>query len=189
MSDREPDFDELVGPVEPGERERLRRVHELLVAAGPPPEHPPALARPAGAEHVRLGSRRRRGALLALAAALGAAAFAVGVFVGDARGPSPERVVALTGASGATASIDVFDADEAGNWPMELEVEGLAPSPGGGLYELWLTRNGAPAALCGSFLTEEDGTAVVPMNAPWRLDEFDGWIVVEQGTTEPVLTT
>jgi hypothetical protein len=29
----------------------------------------------------------------------------------------------------------------------------------------------------------------VPMNAPWRIDEFDGWIVVEQGTTEPVLTT
>src|ERR671936_1903421 len=36
---RPPDFDELVGPdAEAGERERLRRLHDLLVAAGPPPD-------------------------------------------------------------------------------------------------------------------------------------------------------
>jgi hypothetical protein len=36
-----PNFDELIGPdLPPGDRERLRRVHELLVAAGPPPEMP-----------------------------------------------------------------------------------------------------------------------------------------------------
>ena len=34
-----PDFDELVGTdLDPAERERLERVHELLVAAGPPPD-------------------------------------------------------------------------------------------------------------------------------------------------------
>ena len=34
-----PDFDELVGTdLEPGERARLERVHELLIAAGPPPD-------------------------------------------------------------------------------------------------------------------------------------------------------
>ena len=34
-----PDFDELVGTdLEPDERERLERVHELLLEAGPPPE-------------------------------------------------------------------------------------------------------------------------------------------------------
>ena len=34
-----PNLDDLIGTdVEPGERERLERVHELLVAAGPPPE-------------------------------------------------------------------------------------------------------------------------------------------------------
>ena len=43
-----PDFDELVGGDDlPGpERERLQRVHELLVAAGPPPELPPELVQP-----------------------------------------------------------------------------------------------------------------------------------------------
>ena len=34
-----------------------------------------------------------------------------------------------------------------------------------------------------------DGTTVVPMNAPWRFDEFDGWVVVEEGSTAPILTT
>ena len=46
-----------------------------------------------------------------------------------------------------------------------------------------------PAALCGSFLTEATGSAVVPMNAPWRLDEFDGWVVVESGADQPLLET
>ena len=46
MSDRSgPDFDELIGnELEGDERERLLRVHELLIAAGPPPELPPELA-------------------------------------------------------------------------------------------------------------------------------------------------
>ena len=41
---RPPDFDELVGKEVPEhERERLKRTHELLVQAGPPPELSPAL--------------------------------------------------------------------------------------------------------------------------------------------------
>ena len=36
---------------------------------------------------------------------------------------------------------------------------------------------------------ETEGTTVVPMNAPWRFDEFDGWVVVEEGSEAPVLTT
>ena len=39
---RLPPFDEIVDPDDP-ERARLEAVHELLVAAGPPPELPPAL--------------------------------------------------------------------------------------------------------------------------------------------------
>jgi hypothetical protein len=190
MSPREPDFDQLIGSdVEPAERERLRRVHELLVAAGPPPDLPGSLASAPAADPARLAPRRRGRALLALAAALGVAVFAVGVVVGDRGEPTTDFVVAMSGASGATASLDVFEVDAAGNWPMELEVEGLEPAPGGRLYQLWLTRDGAPTVLCGSFLTEQDGTAVVPMNAPWRLDEFDGWVVVEEGSTTPLLAT
>ena len=185
MSEHRPDFDALVGDdLDSAERERLRRVHELLVAAGPPPKAP---ALPLV---VPLARRRRRGALLAVAAALAVAAFALGVAVGDeTRGRTTDFVVSMSGTSGASATIDVFEADEAGNWPMELEVEGLAPQAEGKRYELWLIRDGDLAVVCGSFLTDEDGTAQVPMNAPWRLDEFDAWVVVEEGSQEPVLTT
>ncbi len=41
---RGPDFDDLVGTdVEQAERERLRRVHDLLLEAGPPPELSPEI--------------------------------------------------------------------------------------------------------------------------------------------------
>jgi hypothetical protein len=112
------------------------------------------------------------------------------VAVGDeTRGRTTDFVVSMSGAGGASATIDVFEIDDAGNWPMELEVEGLAPPAEGKLYELWLVRAGDLAVVCGSFLTDDDGSAQVPMNAPWRLDEFDAWVVVEQGSQKPVLTT
>jgi anti-sigma-K factor RskA len=185
MSERPPDFDALVGEdLDAAERERLLRVHALLVAAGPPPEAPTR------APVLPLARRRRRGALLAVAAALAVAAFALGVAVGDeSRARTTDFVVEMSGADGASATIDVFEIDEAGNWPMELEVDGLEPPAEGKLYELWLTRDGEPGVLCGSFLTGENGSAEIPMNAPWRLSEFDGWIVVEQGSREPVLST
>ncbi len=180
-----PDFDALVGTdLEPVERARLERVHELLVAAGPPPE--PRLHEP-----VELRPGRRRGALLAFAAALAVAAFALGATIVDG-GRNVDFTVAMAGtaaASDASAALQVFDLDAAGNWPMELAVEGLAPASGGRPFELWLTRDGELAALCGGFRTDEDGSAVVPLNAPYRFDEFDGWVVVEEGSTTPLLTT
>ena len=193
MSGRPPDFDDLVGgDVEGAERERLRRVHDLLVAAGPPPEmerlSPPAT----DATVVPLAGRRsgRRRALLALAAALGVVVvFTFGLVVADSDGPSADRVVAMTGPSGASATLEIFDVDEAGNWPMLVDVKGLPPVQEGQLYQVWLTREGKPVALCGSFLTEPDGTAVVSMNAPWRLSDFDGWVVLERGSTTPLLST
>jgi hypothetical protein len=196
MNEHGPDFDELVGDdLDAPERARLRRVHEALVAAGPPPELPAQLvdAPTTALEPVRLPSRRRRVAILALAAALGALVFAGGLVVGN-RGetPSPVRVVALSGtalAEQARASLDVYNADDAGNWPMNLSVQGLLPSVSGRPYELWLTRQGKPSALCGSFLAEEDGSTVVPMNAPYRLTEYDGWVVVEEGSKTPLLVT
>jgi hypothetical protein len=187
MTERGPSFDELVGDeLDAAERARLLRVHELLVEAGPPPELPARAP-------VRLHPRRRRGALLAIAAALAVTVFAVGVAVGDrSNGRSIDFVVTMSGtaaATDATASLTVFDLDEAGNWPMEMTVEGLAPAASGRPYELWLTKNGELAALCGGFLTDPDGLAVVPMNAPYKFKEFDGWVVVEEGSTTPLLTT
>jgi hypothetical protein len=184
-----PDFDDLVGTdLEPEERARLERVHELLIAAGPPAEPVEALAAP-----VELHPTRRRGVRLALAAALSVAAFALGAALVDGSSGRnvdfTETMSGTTAAADATASLAVFDLDEAGNWPMELTVAGLPPATSGRPFELWLTRGGELEALCGGFFTNEDGWATVPMNAPYRFDEFDGWVIVEQGSETPLLTT
>ena len=181
-----PDFDELVGTeLGPEERARLERVHELLVAAGPPPE---PLEAP-----VELQPVRRRGALLALAAALAVAAFALGAALVDGSGGRSldftETMAGTAAAPAATASLAVYELDEAGNWPMELTVAGLPATSSGRPFELWLTRDGELAALCGGFFTSPTGTAAVPMNAPYRFDEFDGWVIVEEGSETPFLTT
>lgn len=181
-----PNLDELVGSdLDPQERARLERVHDLLIAAGPPPE---PLEAP-----VSLQPARRRGALLALAAAIAVAAFALGAALVDgSSGRSVDFTETMAGtaaATDATASLAVFEIDEAGNWPMELTVAGLPPSASGRPFELWLTRDGELAALCGGFFTNADGWATVPMNAPYRFDDFDGWVVVEEGSETPLLTT
>jgi hypothetical protein len=181
-----PDFDELVGTdLDPEERARLARVHDLLVAAGPPP------AEPAAPNVVHVRPRRRRGALLAVAAALAVSAVALGGALVHGPGDGVEHVAmeGTAAARDASASLTVFEIDDAGNWPMELKVDGLMPSAGGRPFELWLTRAGELKALCGAFLTDESGKATVPMNAPYRFSDFDGWVVVEEGSTTPLLTT
>jgi hypothetical protein len=186
-----PRFDELVGTDLPAaERERLLRVHELLIAAGPPPEGSLSEMPPAQLERTvtRHRARPRRLALVALAAAFAVAAFGAGFFVGD-RGPGTFEVLDMVGtreAVGAHARLEVFDLDDAGNWPMELRVEGLAPAQ---RYELWLTKDGRLAALCGSFLVEPEGTTKVPVNAPYRLLDYDKWVVVREGSQTPLLST
>ena len=193
MSGRDPDFEELVGSdLEPAERERLLRIHDLLVAAGPPPELWLGARERAGVQ-ARAIPRRGRATMLALAAALGVIVFALGFLVGDRLGgPGTDFTVVMSGTgagAGSNAVLEIFDIDQAGNWPMELRVTGLKPAPSGRTYELWLTRGRSLTALCGSFLAEPDGTTVVPMNAPFRLKDFDGWVVVEQGSKAPLLTT
>jgi hypothetical protein len=178
-----PSFDDLVGSdLEPGERERLERVHELLVAAGPPPEFEPQA-------RVVAFPRRRRGALVAIAAALAVAVLAFGGALVRDGGPFVISMSGTTAAPTASASLHVFELDDAGNWPMEVSVEGLQSAPSGRPFELWLTRDGERESLCGSFLTDTSGAAVVPMNAPYRFNEYDGWVVVEEGSDTPLLTT
>ena len=188
-----PDFDELVGTdLSETERERLHRVHDLLVEAGPPPDLPAGSGAPEPGASVHV-LRRRRGALVAIAAALGVLVFAVGVLAGvRSESPSTFRTYSLAGTAAAVdarATIELFDADSAGNWPMELAVSGLGEVRNGDHYELWLTQDGQLAALCGTFLVDADGSTVVPLNAPWRLTDFDGWVVVEEGTEVPLLAT
>ena len=187
-----PDFDELVGTdLDPAERARLERVHELLIAAGPPPDYVP-LVEPQ-ARVVELRPRRRRGALVAIAAALAVALFAFGAAIaGESTRSAFPGTITMEGtaaAQNASASLDVLARDAAGNWPMTVAVKGLAPASSGRPFELWLTRKGELGALCGSFRTDERGAAVVPMNAPYDFSEYDGWVVVEEGSQTPLLTT
>jgi hypothetical protein len=181
-----PDFEDLVGTeLEPGERARLERVHELLVAAGPPPDYI------APTEPIPLRPRRRRGLLVPLAAALAVTVFAFGAALVTGPTSAPETVAmeGTAAAPGASASLEILELDPAGNWPMRFAVEGLTPAASGRPFELWLTRGGKLSALCGSFLTDQRGTAAVPMNAPYDFTEYDGWVVVEEGTDMPLLTT
>lgn len=194
MTVQPPNFDELVGSdLDPREHARLHRVHELLLVAGPPPDFTAEHDVPDATATVHVLPRRSRGALALLAAALAVLVFALG-YLSGARGDDPGtfEVVAMTGAGAAqdaSARLEIFDVDEFGNWPMLLEAKGLRPLPEGRLYELWLTKDGRLAEPCGRFAAESDGTTVVPLNAPYRLDEYDAWVVVKQGSDSPLLTT
>jgi hypothetical protein len=171
-----PDFDELVGADLPeDERVRLRRVHDLLVAAGPPPQMPAHLASPP----VR-SLRRRRVAAALLAAALAVAAFGAGWLLRGEDDFEVRRAVPMhstANAPGASATIELGWADEQGNWPMLVKVRGLKPLPDGGYYELLLTKDGQAVATCGSFKVKDDGETVVPLGASYDLKNFDGWVV------------
>jgi hypothetical protein len=188
-----PDFEELVGTdLDATERARLERVHDLLVAAGPPPDYVPVVLEPE-ATVVELRPRRRRWALIAIAAAVAVSLFALGgaltVSPTESALPGTITMHGAATAQAASASLEVLDRDEAGNWPMTVAVKGLAPATSGRPFELWLTQNGELGALCGSFRTDERGAAVVPMNAPFDFSEYDGWVIVEEGSQTPLLTT
>jgi hypothetical protein len=176
---------------------RLRDVHELLLEAGPPPELPPSLEHAPGsapAPRMRLMPRRRLGAALVLAAALALALFGAGYLVSAQTGPDAgfKEDFALTmqgtpAAQGATATLLVGQLDEAGNWPMEMTVRGLPTLPQGERYELLLTRDGRAIVSCGTFVVE--GETAVFLNAPYRLRQYDGWIVTREGRDRPLLRT
>jgi hypothetical protein len=183
-----PDFDELMSDAEPGERERLRRVHDMLVVAGPPPELTPQMeAGPTLAMTIGgRGSRRhvqRRVALLAAAIVVLLLAFLVGYITGN-DSKVGGRVLKLQGtaaAPNAQASLRIQDVDPAGNWPMELAALGLPKLPPRGYYEVFLVRNGRPWAPCGTFVVKNEKIGVsIRLNAPYRLRPTDSWIVTRQ---------
>jgi hypothetical protein len=193
-----PDFRELIGDDVPEEdRARLEQVHDLLVAAGPPPELPPAIAELSSEpENVVALPRRRAGALLAIAAAIALVAI-VGGYVAGRNGsdrfstfkslPMHGTAIART----ASATIDLGDIDQSGNWPLRVELRNLPSLPRGAYYEMYLTRHGKPAATCGTFVTS--GTSsTVRLNAPYSLRHYDGWVVTRNlpgSKTNPVVLT
>jgi len=190
---RGPDFDELVGgDVPEEERERLRRAHELLVQAGPPPELSPDLdSVPWPEEALELPWARRRPSArrrLVLAAVL-ATVLVVGFLLGQATKSGPTsinavRTVKLHGTkldSDALATLSLGKKDRNGNWPMILRVHGLAQLREGGYYDLYLTKDGRPVAKCGVFNVGH-GETVVRLSASYDLNHFDrnGWVVTRQ---------
>ena len=191
-----PDLRELVGDDVPAaELERLGRVHELLVSAGPPPELSTELAKPpSDPGKVAFLPRRRWRTLAALAAALALAAFGVGWLAASA-GDSDGNAFAIDfhvpmhgteAAPNAVASIAVGERDESSNWPMAMMIRGLPELPEGQHYELWLTKDGKLIESCGLFRT--NGDSVVYLNAPFRL-RGKGWAVTRSGDTRLLLRT
>ena len=174
----------------PAERERLERVHDLLLEAGPPAalpsglEHPPAQVIPFRA------SRRRAGLVGLLAAAiLVAAAFAGGYFAGRGGGDMHVvRQVSLQSTAGrAFASLDVGRRYDSGNWPIEMTVKGLPEQPNEPAYYLLLLwRNGKPAGVCGAFRVS-GGKTKLHFDVPYKITPSTHWVVtaVEPGERYP----
>ena len=194
-----PNLDDLLEGIEdPRERDRLRRMHDLLVAAGPPPELSPALAGTPAAPVVEDEEPdtawlppRRLGAVLLVGAGLLGAAFGVGYIAGEGNsdsGPAatpPEQtaqVIALrpsdqNNTAGASIRLSRKRAD--GTWPMIVTVRGLEHLARGDYYTLALTRKGKPVVTCGTFNVAATGTTTIRMIAAYDLDRFDGWAITE----------
>jgi hypothetical protein len=190
---RTPDFDDLLGSDVPAEeRERLRRAHELLIEAGPPPELSPELEAvpwPDDALAPLWGRRRgelraRRPLLLAAAlATVAVVAFLLGQATTSKNSISERKTVELHGtalARGALATLKLGKPDAAGNWPMELHIRGLPKLSHGGYYALYLTKDGKPLVSCGTI--NVNGTTTVRLSAAYVLERFDknGWVIVRQ---------
>jgi hypothetical protein len=189
------DFDQLVESegLEPEDMRRLRRIHDLLIAAGPPAELPTNLHRPpAELERDRIVAlpfrRGREAAILLVAAAVAAACFGGGYALAHQRHQSSAihviRVVSLQGmqnspASLASASLKVGSADADGNWPVELKVSDLS-EPVDTRYYLMIWENGKPTTICGIFRVGKDGAATVAFNVPYDVTKSTRWVVTER---------
>ena len=192
MSDA-PNFKDLVGEgLPPAEQERLERVHEMLIAAGPPPELPPELEDvPDGRGNVHelepTGLPRRRiGAALALAAAIALLAFLGGYLAGYKRtGNSFDavRTVALTN-NQAQATVRFGAKDANGNTPMLLKVEGLKKLPESDYYTLYMTKGGKPVVVCGSFNVRGPQSTTLRFPAAYDPANFDGLEIARWNHTD-----
>jgi hypothetical protein len=198
---REPSLNDLIGTDATGEeRQRLQRVHDLLLDAGPPPELSPELEAGPTLE-TTLGKKRRSAkprALLLLAAALVVALVFFGGYAvgnhgsGKSAHSGPVIAQALKGTSlapNAEGTLQVWSSNS-GNWPMTLSVAGLPKLPPLTYYEVYLVRHGKPWGSCGTFRvggSNPSDVVTVTLTAPYSLRKGDTWIVTRPGAggTEP----
>jgi hypothetical protein len=186
---RAPDFRDLVGnDLSAEERERLRRIHDLIVAAGPPPELPDSLAEaPSPGAKVTFLQRRLRTAIV-LAAAIAIAAFAVGYLVGDQDDASPARFSAertiVLGKERPLTVVRFGEPDENGNTPMLVTVQGLRRQPAGNYYTLFMTRNGKPVVPCGTFNVGDDGLTSFRFSIAYDPERYDGLMLAEYRSSD-----
>jgi hypothetical protein len=182
------DFEQMVDltDVSPEDRARLQRMHELLVAAGPPADLPSELAdAPSdvdGAQVIAFPRRRRTAAAISIAAAVAVACFSGGYLLANQahHGTSLHavRVVGLSGEQNSLASLKVGAADSNGNWPVQLTVKGLPQLHGADShYLLMLDHNGKPTWVCGMFKVGEDGATTVAFSVPYRVTGQTTWTV------------
>lgn len=159
------------------EVERLRplvaELSDLPDAAWDPGEVPPLPALPAAP------SRERRVAVrpwLAVAAAVVvlAAVVAVGLLVrgGDGGGPAGGTQIALAPLPGAGAAAGGTATMVDGDTGMRLDVHGLAPTPSGQFYELWLLDGPRRVMSLGSFRVPSSGAAEVTVPLPVDAADF-----------------
>jgi hypothetical protein len=180
-----PELRDLLGDDLPDdERARLERVHELLVAAGPPPELPPSLAEAPdrAAQPPSWLPRRRLGAALGLAAAIATIAFLGGYLTGYHRSDSnfsTDRSVVLSGAGSKRAVVRFGESDANGNRSMLVKVVGLRHQPRGNYYALFMTKNGKPIVTCGTFNVRDEGVTTLRFTVAYELENFDGLLLQE----------
>lgn len=180
-----PEFRDLVGDdVSAEERNRLEQVHELLVAAGPPPELPPSLAEAPG-RSSRSPSwlpRRRLGAALGLAAAIALVAFVGGYAAGYDRGGGGgfDASQSFTLRDGRQQVVVSFGKQDAhGNTPMRLNVQGLRRLPEGDYYTLFMTKRGKPIVPCGTFNVRDETPITVRFDVAYEVARFDGLLLAQ----------
>ena len=178
-------FDELVGDVrDPAERERLQQVHELLLSVEPPP----AAAPPLRGEVATPRRGRSRRTVFALADHVAAPERDERERGGE-RSDDAETVRVIEMHGEGEALIELLAEDGAGNWPMNVVLEGLEPSRDRtDFYELWLTKDGEAVDSCGRFLVH-DGVTTVVLTVPYALKRYDGWVVTRAGSDRVLLTT
>jgi hypothetical protein len=92
------------------------------------------------------------------------------------------RVVPMQGVSQtAHASVSLGAEEPGGNWPIELEVDGLPKQTAKrSYYELFVTRDGKPSYPCGGFKMS-DATTTVRFSVPYELRADTNLVVTAIG--------